>query len=195
MDIVDVAIEQLDVALIACDVLHGVRVSLLDSERDGFDAFGEVFSTLGIEVDEVEGGDFVVAFFTGDEHPLECPAAAYATIACQMAYLKAYYPLEFYAAILETSSSASDAKFNEYISEMKNRNIAIFSPNINLSNKEFSVVDNGLLFPLNAIHGVDELTINSILNERKEKPFDDFFDFVNLDFTSENDALGSALFE
>lgn len=105
-------------------------------------------------------------------------AAAYATIACQMAYLKAYYPLEFYAAILETSSSASDAKFNEYISEMKNRNIAIFSPNINLSNKEFSVVDNGLLFPLNAIHGVDELTINSILNERKEKPFDDFFDFV-----------------
>ena len=105
-------------------------------------------------------------------------SVAYAIIACQMAYLKTYYPLEFYAAILETSSSANDTKFNEYVSEMKKRNISIISPNINLSAKEFTVYKDGLLFPLNAIHGVNELLANAIIEERNKGEFKDFFDFI-----------------
>ena len=105
-------------------------------------------------------------------------SVAYAIIACQMAYLKTYYPLEFYAAILETSSSANDTKFNEYVSEMKKRNISIISPNINLSTKEFTVYKDGLLFPLNAIHGVNELLANAIIEERNRGDFKDFFDFI-----------------
>ena len=106
-------------------------------------------------------------------------SVVYSVIACQMAYLKAYYPLEFYAAILETSSSANDAKFNEYVSEMKKRNISILAPNINLSTNEFSVTEGGLLFPLNAIHGVNEVLANAIINERNNGEFKDFFDFVS----------------
>ena len=106
-------------------------------------------------------------------------SVAYSMIACSMAYLKAYYPLEFYAAILETSSSTNDAKFNEYVSEMKKRNIKIVSPNINVSEKEFIVKDGTLLYPLNAIRGVNELLTNNILEERNNNgPFADFFDFV-----------------
>ena len=106
-------------------------------------------------------------------------SVAYSIIACQMAYLKAYYPLEFYAAILETSSSTNDSKFNEYVSEMKKRNISIISPNINKSMKEFVVLDDGLLFPITAIHGVNELLANNIIEERKNGEFKDFFDFVS----------------
>ena len=119
-------------------------------------------------------------------------SVAYAIIACQMAYLKTYYPLEFYAAILETSSSANDTKFNEYVSEMKKRNISIVSPNINKSVKEFTVTDNGLLFPLNAIHGVNELLANAIIEEREKGEFKDFFDFVarmNAKRISENQIM------
>ena len=105
-------------------------------------------------------------------------SVAYAIIACQMAYLKTYYPLEFYAAILETSSSANDTKFNEYVSEMRKRGISIISPNINQSVKEFTVINDGLLFPLNAIHGVNELLANNIIEERNKGEFKDFFDFV-----------------
>ena len=106
-------------------------------------------------------------------------SVAYSMIACSMAYLKAYYPLEFYAAILETSSSTNDTKFNEYVSEMKKRNINIVSPNINVSEKEFIVKDGALLYPLNAIRGINELLTNNILEERKANgPFADFFDFV-----------------
>ena len=106
-------------------------------------------------------------------------SVAYSVIACQMAYLKYYYPLEFYAAILETSSSTSDTKFNEYVSEMKQRNIAIISPDINKSKKSFIVQKEGLLFPLSAIKGINELFVNSILEERNNGEFKDFFDFVS----------------
>ena len=106
-------------------------------------------------------------------------SVAYSIIACSMAYLKAYYPLEFYSAILETSSSTNDTKFNEYVSEMKKRDIKIVAPNINLSEKEFIVKDDTLLYPLNAIHGINELLTNSILEERANGLFKDFFDFVS----------------
>ena len=106
-------------------------------------------------------------------------SVAYSIIACSMAYLKAYYPLEFYSAILETSSSTNDTKFNEYVSEMKKRDIKIVAPSINLSEKEFIVKDDTLLYPLNAIHGINELLTNNILEERKNGSFKDFFDFVS----------------
>ena len=105
-------------------------------------------------------------------------SVAYSTIACQMAYLKAHYPLEFYAAILETSSATNDSKFNEYVSEMKRRNIAIISPNINKSMKNFIVYNNGLLFPLNAIRGINEVLASKIIEERDNGEYKDFFDFV-----------------
>lgn len=105
-------------------------------------------------------------------------SVAYSVIASQMGYLKYYYPLEFYAAILETSSSTSDTKFNEYVSEMKQRDISIISPDINYSMKDFIVYKDGLLFPLNAIKGINELFVNTILEERNKEPFKDFFDFV-----------------
>ena len=105
-------------------------------------------------------------------------SVAYSTIACRMAYLKLHYPLEFYAAILETASSTSDTKFNEYVSEMKKRDITIASPDINRSAKRFVIKDACLLFPLSAIHGINELLVNNIIEERNKKPYQDFFDFV-----------------
>ena len=105
-------------------------------------------------------------------------SVVYSVIACQMAYLKLHYPLEFYAAILETASGVSDSKFNEYVSEMKKRNIEIASPDINSSGKTFTIENNRLLFPLNAIHGVNELLVNSVIEERNKEPFKDFFEFV-----------------
>ena len=105
-------------------------------------------------------------------------SVAYAAIACQMAYLKVYYPLEFYAAILETSSSANDTKFNEYVSEMKKRNISIGLPNINESEKEFIVKNDALIYPLSAIKGVNALLADNIIAERSNGAYQDFFDFV-----------------
>ena len=95
-----------------------------------------------------------------------------------MAYLKAKYPLEFYSAILQTSSTTSDTKFSLYVSEMKKRNLKILGPNVNASTYRFEIVDDGLLFPLTGIHGINEQLTLNIMKERQNGIFKDFFDFI-----------------
>ncbi len=107
-------------------------------------------------------------------------AVVYAIIACRMAYLKYYYPLEFYASILTISSGGTDAKFGDYVFELKKRNLNVLLPNINLSSKKFEINKNGLLYPLTMIRGVNVDVVNKIIDERNTNgEFKDFFDFVS----------------
>lgn len=107
-------------------------------------------------------------------------AVVYAIIACRMAYLKYHYPLEFYASILTISSGGTDAKFGDYVSELKKRKLKVLLPNINKSDKHFVIDKNGLLFPLNMIRGVNVDVTNKIIDERHLKgEFTDFFNFVS----------------
>ena len=106
-------------------------------------------------------------------------SVVYSIIACRMAWLKVHYPLEFYASILETSSSTDDTKFNEYVTEMKNRGIKVLSPDINLSFRNFLIKEGGLLYPLTSISNINELLYSKINHERDTNGlFKDFFDFV-----------------
>lgn len=107
-------------------------------------------------------------------------AVVYAIIACRMAYLKYYYPLEFYAAVLNISGGGTDSKFSDYVYELKQRGLKVKLPSINESNKEFVVADDGLLYPLSMIKGINVDVVNKIIDERKVNgEFKDFFDFVS----------------
>ncbi len=107
-------------------------------------------------------------------------AVVYAIIACRMAYLKYYYPLEFYASILTISSDSQDAKFGDYISELKKRNLKVLLPDVNKSNEDFNIVDDGLLYPLKMIRGVNVDVTHKIIDERHEHgEFTDFYNFVS----------------
>ena len=106
-------------------------------------------------------------------------AVVYAIIACRMAYLKYYYPLEFYVSLLMTSSGANDVKFNEYVSELKRRGLTIYSPDINESGITFAVKEKGLLFPFSFIKGINDMMAKKIIEDRDyHGPYKDFFDFV-----------------
>ncbi len=106
-------------------------------------------------------------------------SVAYAKLACQMAYLKVHYPAEFYASILDATNSTNDTKFQSYLSEMRKRNLKIFGPSINESNLSFVVKDRALIFPIVAIHGINNQTSNNILKERDLRgPFRSFADFI-----------------
>lgn len=112
-------------------------------------------------------------------------AVVYAIIACRMAYLKYHYPLEFYAAILTISSGGTDAKFGDYVSELKKRKLKVLLPNINKSEKHFVIDKDGLLFPINMIRGVNIDVTNKILDERHlNGEFTDFFNFVSRMFSN-----------
>lgn len=112
-------------------------------------------------------------------------AVVYAIIACRMAYLKYHYPLEFYAAILTISSGGTDAKFGDYVSELKKRKLKVLLPNINKSEKRFVIDLDGLLFPINMIRGVNIDVTNKIIDERRVNgEFTDFFNFVSRMFAN-----------
>jgi DNA polymerase III subunit alpha len=105
-------------------------------------------------------------------------SVAYAMISCQMAYLKAHYPNEFYASILDTNISITDDKFTLYLNEINHLKIALIAPDINRSKDRFAIVDNKLIFPLTSIKGITNDLAKKIIYHRGTKPFSDFYNFV-----------------
>ena len=98
-------------------------------------------------------------------------SVAYAKLACQMAYLKVYYPLEFYAAILDKATS-NDTKFPKIVSEMKQRGIKLLLPSINQSGTAFVPTAKQLRLPLNMIKGISSDKANRFIEERQNNgPF------------------------
>ena len=65
-------------------------------------------------------------------------AACYAVVAYRTGYLKAYYPAEFMASMLNSFLGNLD-KIPQYIDECKRLNIEILKPDINKSNTKFTV--------------------------------------------------------
>lgn len=105
-------------------------------------------------------------------------AVSYAIFSSRMAYLKAHYKQEFYAAILDNTGGESDS-FSLALSEIRRENIKILGPNVNESLNYFVIKDGSLLFPLNRIKGLYNEVSNNVILERETKgPFRDYFDFV-----------------
>ncbi len=104
-------------------------------------------------------------------------AAAYAVVSYQTAYLKAHYLTEFMAALL-TSEMGNTDKMVNFFSECRERAIRVLPPDVNESEKDFSVVDGGLRFGLAAIKNVGEGAVESVIAARKDGgAFRSFFDF------------------
>ncbi len=106
-------------------------------------------------------------------------AAAYAVVAYQTAYLKAYYPHEFMAATMN-SFLGNLNKIPDYIEECKTMNIQVLKPDINESYSKFAVINKKIRFALSSIKNVGETAINSIIKERKTNGrYIDFVDFCS----------------
>ena len=101
----------------------------------------------------------------------------YATISLQTAYLKAHYPVEFYASVLN-SCEGDNGKINKKITEAQNFNITILPPNINKSQVKFSVASKEVLFGLEAISGLGVNIAEEIITERAKNGL--FSGIVNL---------------
>lgn len=104
-------------------------------------------------------------------------SAAYAVIAYRTAYLKAHYPLEFMASLLTSEIDNTD-KIARYIRECRKMGIGILPPDINKSQKEFTVEEGGIRFGLLAIKNVGAAALDSIISAREMGGFfSSIFDF------------------
>lgn len=105
-------------------------------------------------------------------------AAAYGVLSYQTAYLKAYYPVEFMAALI-TSVMGNTDKVVEYTRECTSLGIQVLKPDINKSFSKFSVEGNNIRFGLAAVKNVGVNIINNIINERQlNGNFKDFGDLA-----------------
>ncbi len=95
-------------------------------------------------------------------------SAAYALIAYQTAYLKAHYPVEFMAALLNSFLNNTD-QVVKLINECREKNIEILPPDVNASSKDFTVTEGKIRFGLGAVKNVGETAVEVVLKSRKEQ--------------------------
>jgi len=109
-------------------------------------------------------------------------AAAYAIIAYQTAYLKTFYPNEFFVASM-TMDISNQNKLSEFYEELKRLKINIIRPDINNCYADFRSDDNNFYYGLGAVKAVGYEAVSNIIKERIEngnfKSIKDFISRVN----------------
>ena len=104
-------------------------------------------------------------------------SCAYALLACQTAYLKTHYPVEFMAALL-TSETGNAEKQVKYINESRGMSIPILAPDVNESDLFFTPVGESIRFGMAAIKNVGENTAKAIREARlSQGRFKSLYDF------------------
>jgi DNA polymerase III subunit alpha len=102
-------------------------------------------------------------------------SAAYALIAYQTAWLKAHYPVEFMAALLTEDMEKTD-KVIKNISEVRAMGIDVLPPDINASERSFTVREKSIRFGLGAVKGVGSSALEAITEGRLDEPFTSLHD-------------------
>jgi len=109
-------------------------------------------------------------------------AAAYAIISYQTAFLKTYYPKEFFVASM-TMDLSNQNKLSEFHEELKRIDIKVVRPDINRCFADFQFDTENFYYALGGIKSVGYDAISNVVNERKEngnfKSINDFLNRVN----------------
>ena len=109
-------------------------------------------------------------------------AAAYAIISYQTAFLKTYYPKEFFAASM-TMDLSNQNKLSEFHEELKRVNINVVRPDINRCFADFKFDENNFYYALGGIKSVGYEAISNVIKERTEngkfKSINDFLCRIN----------------
>jgi len=105
-------------------------------------------------------------------------STCYAYVAYQTAYLKAHYPAEYMAGVLNHAGSIEKITF--FMEECKRMGLKVLGPDINESKKGFSPNKNSeIRVGLGGLKGVGEAAVEGIIAERtKNGPFTTIFDMI-----------------
>jgi DNA polymerase-3 subunit alpha len=107
-------------------------------------------------------------------------AAAYSILSYRTAWLKANFPAEFMAANLTNEIGSADKdKLPEYIEVTRRMGIPIDPPDINRSDKFFTVVEGRIVYGFLGIKGLGDASAEEIINCRGDGPYRSFADFLD----------------
>lgn len=159
------------------------KMAVMEEERKNFIYGNEKDNVCGAirnGVDEKSANeiyDLIIDF--ADYAFNKSHSVAYSVIAYRSAWIKYYYPREFMAA--QISTYTSDIKqVSLYIEELKRLGIGLLPPNVNYSQKNFTVEGKKIRFGLKAVKNVGENLIEAIVQARdKLGNFTSLWDFVD----------------
>jgi DNA polymerase-3 subunit alpha len=103
-------------------------------------------------------------------------SALYSVLTLKTAYLKKKYPVEFFCALLNQKRDDYGA-LNKYILDAKNFNVELLPPHLNKSDRTFKVDNGKILFGLEAIKGIGEKFVDTLIEERNNDKFENFNNF------------------
>jgi len=103
-------------------------------------------------------------------------SASYAMLSFTCAYLKAYFPAEFLAAVIANQGGFYSPY--AYLSEARRFGIRIMPPHINRSFREYRGRKDRIRMGFMAIRNLQAKAIDAILNERKSGDFASLADFL-----------------
>ncbi len=158
------------------------KVSVMEEERRRF-VYGD--EAEGVKGCIANGIDEAVANHIFDEMIdfaryafNKSHAASYAVVAYQTAYLKYYYPVEFFAALM-TSIMENTSKISQYIATCRANGITVLPPDVNTGSGTFVAVDGQIRYGMYAVRSVGRPMIDTIVEERKANgPYRTLEEFV-----------------
>ena len=101
-------------------------------------------------------------------------SVGYALITYKTAYLKTYYPIEFYLAMLNNIDD--EDKRTKIYNEMKSINKTIKNPDINISKSTMINQENNVYLSFSLIKGVGDKAVEDIVNKQPYTSFSDFME-------------------
>lgn len=104
-------------------------------------------------------------------------AVAYSTLSYYTAWLKCYYPVEFFWALLNNEKDTSS--ITEYLLEAKRMGITVKLPHINYSDVSWKIEDdNALRFGLRNVKYISDISAQRFIDARPFDSYKELVDFV-----------------
>ena len=96
---------------------------------------------------------------------------AYAMVTMQTAYLRTYYPMEFFSALLSAGQSAD---LQTYVNDIRKQGFEIRPVDINLSGRSHKIEGTGIRLAFSAVKGIGPAAIEKIVEGQPYSTFEDF---------------------
>ena len=159
-----------------------LRRAVSKKNRDVLEAQREVFVAGAVRIGNdarVANDIYELIVRFADYGFVKSHAVAYSLISYQLAYLKANYPVNFYAALM-TNATGNTEKLSQIVVEVKRKGIVILPPSVSKSARHFKVEQGAIRYSLTAIKGVSSPFLKKLLQVRQTRDgaFEDIFDLA-----------------
>jgi len=147
-----------------------LRLSVI---RENFFTGGK---SRGISVSVLESVWKMILSFDGYSF-CKAHSASYALVSYKLAYLKLFYPLEFFVSVINNGGGYYSRQ--TYINECRRSGFDILIPDINKSSSRYTVENGAMRIGLGQLKDLSAEFMKKILNQREQGGlFKDFYDFL-----------------